>query len=141
MRGSRAAAPKGTKSCRTQGDFCLSSRLSVHPCVPPGPLRPVICPLRPEIYPLRPERADFRPERAWGGQMNEPTDEQTDKQKSPCVLQDFVPFGAAAQKADFGPERAWGRRMDKQTNRSHPVFYRTSSPSGPLPKKLKNAKK
>ena len=25
--------------------------------------------------------------------------ERIDKQKSPCVLQDFVPFGAAAQKA------------------------------------------
>ena len=25
-------------------------------------------------------------------------DEQTDERKSPCVLQDFVPFGAAAQK-------------------------------------------
>ena len=24
----------------------------------------------------------------------------TEKQKSPCVLQDFVPFGAAAQKTD-----------------------------------------
>ena len=44
-----------------------------------------------------------------------------DEEKSPCVLQDFVPFGAAAQKAgfrferadfrpkraDFRPERAW----------------------------------
>ena len=36
-RGSRAAAPKGTKSCRTQGEF-LSVRLpvSVHPSL--GPL-------------------------------------------------------------------------------------------------------
>ena len=34
MRGSRAAASKGTKFCRTQGDFCssltLSVRLSAH---------------------------------------------------------------------------------------------------------------
>ena len=44
----------------------------------------------------RPERADFKPERAWGGLTNE----QTDEQKSPCVLQDFVLFGAAAQKAN-----------------------------------------
>ena len=29
------------------------------------------------------------------------TDGRTD---SPCVLQDFVPFGAAAQKANFRPE-------------------------------------
>ena len=41
------------------------------------------------------------------------TDKQTDKRKSPCVLQDFIPFGAAAQKADWRtgsanlrPERA-----------------------------------
>ena len=26
-----AVAPKGTKSCRTQGDFCSSVRLFVHP--------------------------------------------------------------------------------------------------------------
>ena len=30
-------------------------------------------------------------------------DEQTDERKSPCVLQDFVPFGAAAQKAKLCP--------------------------------------
>ena len=28
--------------------------------------------------------------------MDERTDERTDEQKSPCVLQDFVPFGATA---------------------------------------------
>ena len=48
----------------------------------------------PERADFRPERADFRPERAWGGQ----TEGRSDKQKSPCVLKDFVPFGAAAQK-------------------------------------------
>ena len=41
------------------------------------------------------ERADFRPERAWG-ELDEQTDRRTDKWKSQCVLQDFVPF--------------WGRR-------------------------------
>ena len=46
--------------------------------------------LRPEIVDSRPARADFRSERAWG------TNGRTDKHKSPCVLQDFVPFGAAA---------------------------------------------
>ena len=37
---------------------------------------------------------------AWGvwGRGHEWTNGQTDKRKSPCVLQDFVPFGAAAQK-------------------------------------------
>ena len=32
-----AAAPKGTKSCRTQGDFCSSFRPFVRPFVPPRP--------------------------------------------------------------------------------------------------------
>ena len=30
--------------------------------------------------------------------MNEQTNEQTNELKSPCVLQDIVPFGAAARK-------------------------------------------
>ena len=47
---------------------------------------------RPERVDFRPEKADFRSERAWGGR----TDERNDEQKSPCVLQDFVPFRAAA---------------------------------------------
>ena len=69
--------------------------------------------LRPEIADSRPERADFRPERV-----------------------NFRP-----EREDFGPERAWGERTngrmdgrtDGMTNKSPPVFYRTSSPSGPLP--------
>ena len=40
---------------------------------------------------MRSERPD-----EWG--ENKQTNKQTDEQKSPCVLQDFVPFGAAAQK-------------------------------------------
>ena len=31
-------------------------------------------------------------------------DERMDEQNSPCVLQDFVPFGAAAQKVNFRTE-------------------------------------
>ena len=60
----------------------------------------------------RPERADFRPERA-----------------------DF-----SLERADFKPERAWGGtneqtngQADERMNIS-PVFYRTSSPLGRLPK-------
>ena len=37
-------------------------------------------------------------------------------------------------RADFRPERASGGRMDGRTNKSPPVFYRTSYPLGPLPK-------
>ena len=53
--------------------------------------RPEIADLKPEIADFQPERADFRPDRARG-------DKRNDKQKSPCVLQDFIPFGAAAKK-------------------------------------------
>ena len=58
--------------------------------------------LRPNRLDLRPERPDSRSQRPdlglegpnGGGRTNARTDER----KSPCVLQDFVPFGAAAQK-------------------------------------------
>ena len=49
---------------------------------------------------FRPERADSRPERAWGGQTDGRTDGRNEEQKSPCVLQDFVSSGAAAQKKE-----------------------------------------
>ena len=78
----------------------------------PG-LRPERLDLRPERPDLRPERLDLRPERPDSrsqrpdlrpegpdeGGTHARTNERTNKQKSPCVLQDFVPFGAAAQKA------------------------------------------
>ena len=32
------------------------------------------------------------------GRTDEWMDKWTDERKSPCILQDFVPFGAAAQK-------------------------------------------
>ena len=89
---------------------------SVRPSVPylesvRADFRPVRADFRPERADSRPERADFRPERV-----------------------NFRP-----ERADFRPERAWGGRTDERTNRrtneSPPVFYRTSSPSGPLPKK------
>ena len=48
---------------------------------------------------LRPERPDLRPERPEKlDQGDKRTNRRMDKQKSPCVLQDFVPFGAAAHK-------------------------------------------
>ena len=72
-----AAALKGTKSCRTQGDFHLCVCLFV-PLLVLGlksalrprinylrpeicPLMPLICPLRPKICPLRPEILPLRP--------------------------------------------------------------------------------
>ena len=60
--------------------------------------------MRPERADLSPGRTDLRAERAdlrelGGGDRR--TNGRTNEQKSPCVLQDFVPFGAAAQKGDF----------------------------------------
>ena len=139
VRGSRAAAPKGTKSCRTLGDFSLF-------------VRPSVC---PSIHPPRPSQACDLPSQAWQGRLqawedrfqawvgifkawesrfhawagrfqawegrfqawespggdeqmdgrtdrrtDKPTNEWTNQQKSPCVQQNFVPFGAAAQKEE-----------------------------------------
>ena len=74
--------------------------------------RPERADFRPERADFRPERADFRPERAWGGLTNGRTDRRTDEQKSPCFLQDFVPFGAAAQKANCLLKRIFGKKMN-----------------------------
>ena len=58
-----AAAPKGTKSCRTQGTFVRSFvRPFFCPSTPPNPRRPEICPLRPETCALRPQICPLRPE-------------------------------------------------------------------------------
>ena len=68
--------------------------------------RPERADFRPKRVDFRPERADFRSERAWGDERtNGRTDERNDERKSPCVLQDFVPFGAAAQKPTFPRKR------------------------------------
>ena len=71
--------------------------------------------MKPERADFRPERAGFRPERAWKG-----TDGWTDKQKSPYVLQDFVPFGVAAQKRGQGRKevRRWGVEVEKTAEKS-----------------------
>ena len=58
------------------------------------PERPILRIERPDRSDLRLVRPNLRP---MGG-TNKQTNQQTDEQKSPCVLHDFVPFGAAAQK-------------------------------------------
>ena len=88
--------------------------------------RPERADSRPERADSRPERADFRPERA--GSRPERADIRPERA-------DFRP-----ERTDFRPERVWGGgrtdgRTDRRTNeQKSPVFYRTSSPSGPLPK-------
>ena len=75
--------------------------------------RPVRLDLKPERLNLRPKRPDLRsqkpdlrpagPDEGAGGGDERIKNKQTNKRKSPCVLQDFVPFGAAAQKGVKGP--------------------------------------
>ena len=64
--------------------------------------------LRPERPDLRPDRLDLRPD-------------------GPDLKPERLDGG--------GDEQTNKQRMDRQTNESPPVFYKTSSPSGPLPKK------
>ena len=48
-----------------------------------------------------------------GGQTDGRTNERTDERKSPCVLQDFVPFGAAAQKPELGTGAEYKSRAEE----------------------------
>ena len=67
VRGSRAAAPKGKKSCRTQGDFCSSYLKKWMRCyrgltegVQEPKLGSKIADIRPKNTNWKFERADFR---------------------------------------------------------------------------------
>ena len=66
--------------------------------------------------------------------MSERADSRPERIDSRPKKVDFRP-----ERANFSPERAWkgltNVQTDKQTNKTPPVFYRTSSPSGLLPKK------
>ena len=130
-----AAAPKGTKSCRTQGDFRSSVRpfvrSSVRPFVRPpplwpqltlsgfnqpsqtfGPFRPQISLSRPQISLSRPQdlqNSIFRPQICPLMHHIRPKNCLFMPQ-NPCVLQDFVPFGARptsnpSSQASFSPLR------------------------------------
>ena len=81
---------------------------------------------RPERTGFRPERTNFRPERA---------DSRPERADFRPEKADFRP-----ERADFRPERVWGRRTNERTDeQKSPVFYRTLSPSGLLPKRQKAA--
>ena len=57
--------------------------------------RPEMANFRPERADFKPERADFRSKRAYGADRR--IDRWMDgRTKVPCILQDFIPFGAAA---------------------------------------------
>ena len=80
---------------------------------------------------FRPERTDFRPER---------TDSRPERADSRPEMANFKPEKAnfRPERVDFWPERAWGdEQTEERMNECPPVFYRTLSPLGPLPKKRK----
>ena len=81
----KESSPKGLKCA-------FSGRLKIHLCVLQniGPLGR--CPKNIK----RDRRTDGRMDGRTDGRTDGWTDGRTDKQKFPCVLQDFVPFGAAA---------------------------------------------
>ena len=138
-----AAAPKGTKSCRTHGDFRSSIHLFVRSSVGPpqalsglksalSGLKSALSGLKSALSGLESARVDVRPERT--GFRPEKADFRPERAGSRPEKADFRP-----ERAYFRPERAWGGQTNGRTNeRTSPVFYRTSTPSGPLPKKLKN---
>ena len=125
-----AAAPKGMKSCRTQGDFRSSFRSSV--CPPQAlsglksalsGLKFTLSGLKSALSGLESARADFRPKRTDFRPESERTDFRPERA-------DFRPEKAVfrPERADLRPERAWGGmdgRTNKRTNESPPVFYRT----------------
>ena len=88
---------------------------------------------------FRPKRAESRPERADSGP--EKADSRPEKADSRPERADFRPEGVdfRSERADFRPERACGgtdRQTDRERNeQKSPVFYRTLSLLGLLPKK------
>ena len=55
---------------------------------------------------------------------NRQTNGQTDEQKSPCVLQNFVPFGEAAQKGRFERFRDYEGTHEVKSLKTAPLTMR-----------------
>ena len=87
--------------------------------------------LRPERLDLRLERLDLRPERL---------DLRTERLDLRPERPDLRPErpDLSSQRPDLrleGPDEGGGQTDERTNERKSPVFYRTSSPLGPLPKK------
>ena len=146
----RVAAPKGTKSCRTQGT-CLFVQLFVRPSAPPqaisglksalSGLKSALSGLKSTLSGLESGRADFRPERT--GFRSDKAKFRPKRTDSRPERADFRPERADSrpERADFRSERAWGgqtnKRTDGQTNKS-PLCSTGLRPLRGLPKKAEN---
>ena len=97
-------------------------------------LKPATADKRPEVTDSKPKKPDFRPARAY--LRSRRIDNKSERADFRHGRKNF-----RSERADFRSERAWGERMDGRmdgmTNESPPVFYRTLSPSGPLPKNIR----
>ena len=96
-------------------------------------VRPFVCPpgpLRPEIFPLRPEACFLRPSYL---NLVIPTFQFSNQLSQASNLASQASFQPSTFTAT-GFKLAISGQTDGRTNKSPPVFYRTSSPSGPLPK-------
>ena len=85
-------------------------------------MRPKRPNLRPERPDLRPERSNLRPERP---------DLRPKRPNLRSERPDLRPNGRG--RMDKLTDERTNEQTNKQTNESPPVFYRTLSPSGPLP--------
>ena len=86
--------------------------------------------LRPENLNLKPEKPNLRPERP--GLRPEKLDLRPERPNLRSQRPDLRPEGP-----DGGRNKRTNEQTNKRKNKSPPVFYRTSSPLGPLPKKEK----
>ena len=98
-------------------------------------MRPERLDLRPERLDLRPKRLDLRPERP---------DLRLERPDLRLERPDLRPerLDLRHERPDLRSQRGGqpNDRTNGRTNKSPPVFYKTSSPSGPLPKNTTSLK-
>ena len=82
--------------------------------------------MRPENLNLKPEKPNLRPERP--GLSPEKLDLRPERPNLRSQRPDLRSEGP-----DGGRNKRTNEQTNKRKNKSPPVFYRTSSPSGPLP--------
>ena len=129
---------RGRSPVEHRGTFVCPS---VHPS-PLGSLRPEICPLRPEICSLRLQISPLSPQiwllRPHISLQNSNLLSQASNLPFQILNQPYQPSQAfyLPSKAISGLIAAissFKAALSGRMNESPPVFYRTSSPSGPLP--------